>query len=408
MTQNQMLHDFPVLAVPENGKRLIYLDNAATTQRPRQVLNAISSYYEKDNANPYRGVYELAARATEVHERARASVAEFLHAKPEEVIFTQNTTESLNLVAYSYGMEFIKEGDEIALSVAEHHSNLVPWQRVAQAKGAVLRYLYPDKSGHLTEEELTQKIGPKTRLVAIAHVSNVLGLEAPITRIVQQARKAGAVIVLDCAQSIPHMPVDVKALDVDFAAFSGHKLYGPMGIGVLYGKKELLEKMPPFLSGGDMIQSVHEQSVTFGEVPRKFEAGTRNVGGEVGLEAAINYISSIGYSSIMNHEKDLMEYACKKLNEIPYVTIYGEPAAASRHGVISFNVNDVHPHDTASILDAEGVAVRAGHHCAQPLMDFLKITACCRASFAIYNTREDIDALVSGIKNVRRWMGLGT
>ncbi|WP_333792212.1 cysteine desulfurase [Muricomes intestini] len=407
MIQNKIIQDFPALLMQENGKRLVYLDNAATTQHPRQVLDATISYYEKDNANPHRGVYELGARATKAHENARKSVAEFLHTEPEEIIFTQNTTESLNLVAYSYGLEFIKEGDEIALSVAEHHSNLVPWQRVAKAKGAVLKFLYPDESGHLTDEEIEKKIGSKTRLVAIAEVSNVLGLRAPVEKIVSQARKAGAVVVLDCAQSVPHMPVDVKKLDVDFAAFSSHKLYGPMGVGVLYGKKELLEKMPPFLSGGDMIQSVHEQSVTYGEIPRKFEAGTRNVGGEVGLEAAIQYINSIGYDEIMTHEHDLMEYAIGKLKEIPYVTIYGEASAQYRHGVISFNINDVHPHDTASILDAEGVAVRAGHHCAQPLMDYLKITACCRASFAIYNTREDVDMLISGIRNVRRYMGLG-
>lgn len=407
MIQNEIIEDFPALLMQENGKRLVYLDNAATTQHPRQVLDAVTSYYENDNANPYRGVYELGARATEAHEKARTSVAEFLGAEPEEIIFTQNTTESLNLTAYSYGLEFIKEGDEIALSVAEHHSNLVPWQRVARAKGAVLTFLYPDESGHLTEEEITQKIGPNTRLVAIAQVSNVLGLEAPVEKIVARAREVGAVVVLDCAQSVPHMPVDVRILDVDFAAFSSHKLYGPMGVGVLYGKRDLLEKMPPFLSGGDMIQSVHEQSVAYGEIPRKFEAGTRNVGGEVGLEAAIRYINSIGYDEIMTHERDLMKYALENLKEIPYVTVYGEPSAQSRHGVISFNVKGVHPHDTASILDADGVAVRAGHHCAQPLMEYLKITACCRASFAVYNTREDIDMLIAGIKNVRRCMGLG-
>ncbi len=400
-------HDFPALQLMENGKPLVYLDNAATTQHPRQVIEAITSYYEKDNANPYRGVYELGARATEAHERARRAVAEFIGAETEEIIFTQNTTESLNLLAYSYGMEFIEEGDEIALSVAEHHSNLVPWQRVAKAKGAKLCYLYPDENGHLTEDEIKTKIGSKTRLVAIAQVSNVLGLEAPVEQIVKRAREVGAVVVLDCAQSIPHMSVDVKALDVDFAAFSGHKLYGPMGIGVLYGKKELLEKMPPFLSGGDMISSVHEQSVTYAEVPRRFEAGTRNVGGEVGLEAAIKYIDSIGYEAIRSHEQDLMDYAIGKLSEIPYVTIYGEPTAKGRYGVISFNIEGVHPHDTASILDADGIAVRAGHHCAQPLMEYLKINSCCRASFAVYNTRENVDQLVNGIKNVRRCMGFG-
>lgn len=407
MNQSQMLHDFPVLTQGENGKKLVYLDNAATTQRPIEVLDAVKNFYETENANPYRGVYELAAKATEAHEHARNTVAEFINADYDEVIFTQGATEGLNLVAYSYGLNFLKEGDEIVVSVAEHHSNLVPWQRVAKATGAVLKYMYLDDIGRITDEEIEKKIGSKTRLVAIAQVSNVLGLEAPIEKIVKKAHAVGSVVVMDCAQSVPHIPVDVKKLDVDFAAFSGHKIYGPMGVGVLYGKKELLEKMPPFLSGGDMIQSVHEQSVTYGETPRKFEAGTRNVGGEVGLEAAINYVKAIGYDEIMRHEHELMKYAMDQLNQLPYVTIYGEPSAELRHGVIAFNIDEVHPHDTATILDAEGVAIRAGHHCAQPLMDYLDITACARASFAIYNTKEDVDALIRGIKNVRRYLGFG-
>lgn len=399
--------DFPILALPENGKRLAYLDNAATTQRPCQVLDAMRRYYERDNANPDRGVYTLGERATEIHGEARRTVADFLGADEDEIIFTQNTTEGLNLVAYSYGLEFLQEGDEIALSVAEHHSNLVPWQRVARAKGAVLRYLYPNADGWLTEEEIQAKIGPRTRVVAVAQVSNVLGLEAPVAQIVKRAHEVGAVVVLDCAQSAPHLPIDVKALDVDFAAFSGHKLYGPMGIGVLYGKRALLEKMPPFLSGGDMIGSVHEQSATYAEVPRRFEAGTRNVGGEVGLAAAIRYIRSIGFDAIMAHEQDLLTYALGELSKLPFVRVYGAPVAEKRHGVIAFNVEGVHPHDTATILDADGVTVRAGHHCAQPLMEFLGIHSCCRASFAVYNTREDVDQLVRGIRNVRRCMGLG-
>ncbi|QOV19459.1 cysteine desulfurase [Blautia liquoris] len=407
MNQSKLLHDFPVLAQDENGKKLSYLDNAATTQRPVQVLDAVKNFYETENANPYRGVYELAAKATEAHEHARSTVAEFINADHDEVIFTQGTTEGLNLIAYSYGLNFLKDGDEIVISVAEHHSNLVPWQRVAKATGAVLKYMYLDDSGRITDEEIEKKIGSNTRLVAIAQVSNVLGLEAPIEKIVKKAHAVGAVVVMDCAQSLPHIPVDVRKLDVDFAALSGHKIYGPMGIGALYGKKELLEKMPPFLSGGDMIQSVHEQSVTYGEVPRKFEAGTRNVGGEVGLEAAINYVKEIGYDEIIRHEHELIEYAIDQLRDLPYVTIYGEPSDKLRHGVIAFNIDDVHPHDTATILDAEGVAVRAGHHCAQPLMDYLHITACARASFAIYNTKEDVDALIRGIKNVRRYMGFG-
>ncbi|WP_394527161.1 aminotransferase class V-fold PLP-dependent enzyme [Lacrimispora sp. JR3] len=400
--------DFPILTVTENDKPLIYLDNAATTSKPLQVLRAVEAYYRHDNANPHRGVYELAARATKAHEDSRTKVAEFLNASPDEIIFTQNTTESLNLIAYSYGMEFLGEGDEIVLSVAEHHSNLVPWQRVAKRTGAKLVYLYPDSKGHLTEEELNQKITSRTRLVAVGHVSNVLGIEIPVSSIVRLAHQNGAVVVLDCAQSAPHMQVDVKRLDVDFAAFSGHKLYGPMGIGVLYGRKELLEKMPPFLTGGDMIGSVHEQNSTYAEVPRRFEAGTRNVGGEVGLAAAIDYLQSIGWENIKAHERELMTRALEGLAKIPHVTVYGDLSPDKRHGVISFNVEDVHPHDTATLLDADGITVRAGHHCAQPLMEYLKINACVRVSFAVYNTAEEVEAFLNSLRQVRRWMGFGS
>lgn len=400
--------EFPILSVPENGKRLIYLDNAATTSKPLSVLQEVEQYYSHDNANPHRGVYELGVRATDAHENSRQAVAEFLNASSGEIIFTQNTTESLNLTAYSYGLEFLKAGDEIVLSVAEHHSNLVPWQRVAKTTGAKLVYLYPGPDGRLTKEELDKKITAKTRLVAIAHVSNVLGTLAPVEAIVRRAHAVGAVVVLDCAQSAPHLPVDVLALDVDFAAFSGHKLYAPMGIGVLYGKKELLEKMPPFLSGGDMISSVHEHSVSYARGPRRFEAGTRNVGGEVGLAAAIDFLKSLGWDEIQAHEQGLMAHALESLKELPYVTIYGDTCPQRRFGVISFNIEDVHPHDVATILDSDGITVRAGHHCAQPLMDFLGIHSCVRASFGIYNTKEDVDAFLSSVKNVRRWMGLGS
>lgn len=401
-------NDFPILSVPENGKQLIYLDNAATTSKPLAVLRAVEKYYCHDNANPHRGVYDLAVRATDAHEGARKTVAEFLNASPDEIIFTQNTTEALNLTAYSYGLEFLKEGDEIALSVAEHHSNLVPWQRVARATGAKLVYFYPGSDGRLTEEELDKKITSRTRLVAIAHVSNVLGIEVPVDSIVRRAHSVGAVVVLDCAQSVPHLPVDVKALDVDFAAFSGHKLYAPMGVGALYGKKELLEKMPPFLSGGDMISSVHEQSVSYAKGPRRFEAGTRNVGGEVGLAAAIGYLQSLGWEQIQSHEQSLMVRALEGLASMPHVTVYGGSCPQGRHGVISFNVEGVHPHDAATLLDADGITIRAGHHCAQPLMDFLGINACARASFAVYNTAEDVDTFLDSVENIRRWMGLGS
>ena len=407
MNMKSIRDQFPILSVPENGKRLIYLDNAATSFKPLSVLKAVDEYYRMDNANPNRGVYTLGVRSTDIHENARQTVARFVNASPEEIIFTQNATEALNLIAYSYGMEFLKKGDEILISVAEHHSNLVPWQRVAKLTGSKLVYLYPGPDGRITEEELDQKINSSTRLIAIAHVSNVLGTEAPVTSIVRRARLCGAAVVLDCAQSVSHMPIDVKELGVDFAAFSGHKMYAPMGIGVLYGKKELLEKMPPFLSGGDMIASVQEQISTYAEVPRRFEAGTRNVGGEAGLAAAMEYITSMGWETIRDHEHALMDQLLNGLNDLPYISVYGSSDSRDRYGIISFNVEGVHPHDTATILDSEGIAVRAGHHCAQPLMDYLGIGSCVRASIAIYNTEEDISVFLNSLEQVRRWMGYG-
>ena len=406
MQNNPWRKDFPIFSADENGNRLVYLDSAATTQHPTQVLDAVTHYYLHDNANPHRGVYELAMRATDAHEGARHRVAQFFHAGDDEMIFTQNTTESLNLVAYSYGMHFLHAGDEIVLSVAEHHSNLVPWQRVAAAVGAKLVYLYPGADGRLPDEELEQKITSKTRLVAIGMVSNVLGLRAPVEKIVARAHAVGAVVVLDCAQSAPHTPVDVKKLDVDFAACSAHKLYAPMGMGALYVRKEILDKMPPFLSGGDMIGSVHEQTATWAEGPRKFEAGTRNVGGEVGFAAALDYMDGIGWETLEKHEHALLDRMLTGMRTLPWLTVYGEPTANGRYGVVSFNVQDVHPHDVATILDAGGVAVRAGHHCAQPLMEFLGIGSCCRASVALYNDAADIDALLNNLEMVRKVMGL--
>ena len=395
--------DFPLLMQDPT----IYIDNAATTQRPGCVLDAEREFYEKHNANPLRGIYDLSVAATEAYESARDAVRDFIGAQSsQEMIFTRNTTESINLVAYSYGLHFLHAGDEIVLSVAEHHSNLVPWQRVAQATGAKLVYLYPGPDGRLTTGELDKKITAKTRLVAIAMVSNVLGLRAPVEEITARAHAVGAVVVLDCAQAAPHMPVDVKQLDVDFAACSAHKLYAPMGMGALYARAELLEKMPPFLSGGDMIGSVHEQSATWAEGPRKFEAGTRNVGGEVGFAAALDYMDHIGWDAMIQHEHALLDRMLKGMAALPWLTVYGEPTADGRFGVVSFNVQDVHPHDVATILDAGGVAIRAGHHCAQPLMEYLGIGACCRASIALYNTPEDIDALLNNLENVRKVMGL--
>ena len=397
------IQDFPILAPGADGKRLVYLDNGATTQKPRQVLDAVIRYYETENANPHRGVYDLAMRATDAHENSRAAVAKFLNAEEDEIVFTQNASEALNLVAQSWGRAFVGEGDEILIYVAEHHSNLVPWQRIAAEKSAVLRYLYPNAEGRLTEEELDKKITPRTKIVGAAQVSNVLGLEIPVKALVEKAHAVG-----DIAQSVAHLPIDLKALDVDFAAMSGHKIYAPMGVGALYGKRELLEKMPPFLSGGDMINQVHEQRTTYAEAPRKFEAGTRNVGGEVGLAAALDYVNQVGWDAIVAHENALIEQAVAGMAKLPYVTVYGEATAAGRHGVLSFNVENVHPHDVATILDSTGVCIRAGHHCAQPLMEYLGIGSCCRASFALYNTAEDVQALLDGLKNVREVMGLGS
>ena len=406
---NPYLKDFPILNEQTNGKKLVYLDNAATTQKPLSVLRAVDEYYRTFNANPHRGLYSLSIRATEAYENARHTVKEFIHAeKDEEIIFTRNASEALNLVAYSYGMTFLKEGDEIVLPVSEHHSNLLPWQMVAGRTGAKLVYLYPDASGHLTDAEIDAKITPRTKLVALAHVSNVLGTVYPVAEIARKAHAVGAVVVLDCAQSIPHYPLNVTELDADFAAFSGHKMLAPMGIGVLYGKQELLDKMPPFLTGGEMIEYVYEQEATFAPLPQKFEAGTQNVGGAIGLAAAIEYLKNVGYDTIIKTESELLTYMLQGLAKIPHITVHGDTSGASeRCGVISFNVDEVHPHDVSSILDADGVAIRAGHHCAQPLMHYLNVNATCRASLYFYNTKEDIDIFLASLKKVRGLLGYG-
>jgi len=406
---SEYLHDFPILQKPMNGKRLVYLDNGATTQKPLAVIQAIEEYYTTFNANPHRGAYDLSMKATEVYENARETVQNFIGAeKASEVIFTKNATESLNLLAYSYGMNFINAGDEIVISIAEHHSNLVPWQQVAKAKGAILKYLYLNKAGLITDEEIEQKIGSKTKIVAVTQVSNVLGIINPIDKIVAKAHGVGAVVVIDGAQSVPHFKVDVQALDADFLVFSGHKMLSPMGIGVLYGKEELLNKMPPFLCGGDMIDYVWEQDTSFAPLPAKFEAGTQNVGGASGLAAAIGYIEKIGFSRIEQIEQELIQYALPKLQKLPYITLYGCDSLVNKTGVISFNVQDIHPHDVSTILDADGVAIRAGHHCAHPLMQFLGVNATCRASLYFYNTREDIDALIDSLGRVRGVLGYGS
>lgn len=398
------LDDFPILRSEMNGHALAYLDNGATTQKPHDVVRSICGYYGGCNANPHRGVYELSVKATKVYEDARRKVADFLNAKSaREIIFTKNATESLNLIAYSYGLNNLHAGDEILITIAEHHSNLVPWQRVAQATGAKLNYIYLEADGNLSARDIETKLTERTKILAVTQISNVLGLINDVKKIAAQAHQVGAIIVVDGSQSVPHIPVDVQDLDADFLAFSGHKMLAPMGIGVLYGKKKILEDMPPFLSGGDMIEYVEEQTTTYAELPQKFEAGTQNVGGAAGLSAAIDYLQSVGFAEIERIERELTTYAIAELKKLPYVELYGCDAE-NKIGLITFNIRDVHPHDVATILDAQGVAIRAGHHCAQPLMKYLGQNATCRASFYFYNTRRDVERLIEAIQSVRSVM----
>lgn len=405
----EFLKDFPLLNREISGQKIAYLDNGATTQKPEPVIKAICGYYGGCNANPHRGAYALSVKATDIYEEARVRTANFINVKrPQEIVFTKNATEALNLIAYSYGLNNIGAGDEIVISISEHHSNLVPWQHVAKAKGATLKYIYLEADGNLSAEEIENKITERTKLVAVTQVSNVLGLKNDVAAIVKKAHSVGAVCVVDGSQSVAHMAVDVQALGADFFAFSGHKMLSPMGIGVLYGKYELLDAMPPFLMGGDMIEYVQEQDTTWAELPAKFEAGTQNVGGAAGLTAAIDYLEKITFDRIEAIEKDLVDYALPKLRELPYIELYGcDSTRDNKTGIITFNVKDVHPHDVATILDSYGVNVRAGHHCAQPLHRYLGQNASCRASFYLYNTREDIDRWIEALKKVRGVLGYG-
>lgn len=400
--------EFPILQRKMNGQPLVYLDNGATTQKPEKVVQALCNYYGGCNANPHRGAYELSVQATGIYEKARAHAQRFIHAgKPEEIVFTKNATEALNLVAYSYGLPFVGPGDEIVITVTEHHSNLVPWQMVAKQKQASLKYIYLEQDGNLSEEDMETKITERTKVVAVTHVSNVLGLVNDVRRVADKAHSVGAVCVVDGSQSAPHMAVDVQRLGADFFAFSGHKLLSPMGIGVLYGREALLEKMPPFLRGGDMIEYVEEQDASFAELPAKFEAGTQNVGGAAGLDAAMEYLESFTFSKIRQIEQDLLDYALPRLRELPFIELYGcDSRRDNKTGIITFNVKGVHPHDVATILDAQGVAIRAGHHCAQPLMRYLGQNATCRASFYLYNTKEDIERWIAALHEVRKVMRL--
>lgn len=403
MTENYK-KDFPLLM----QNKTVYIDNAATAQRPQSVIDAETDFYTKYNANPMRGIYKLSVEATEAYERARTAVQKFIGAESaDEIIFTRNTTESINLIAYSYGLSNVGEGDEVLVSIAEHHSNLLPWQTVCRQTGAKLKFIECEADGSIDLDKAASMIGGKTKIVAMTQLSNVLGREYPIKELAAAAHRVGAVMVADGAQSTPHIPVNVSELGVDFFAFSGHKLYGPMGIGVLYGRKELLDKMPPFLTGGEMIESVTRDSAVFAEVPHKFEAGTVNAAGAVGLKAAIDYVNSIGFDKIHSRELEVSKYAFDRLKEANGINIIGAAEADKHNGIITFTVDGVHPHDVSEILASDNIAVRAGHHCAQPLLKHLGYRATVRASFAFYNTKDDADKFLESVSSVRRRMGYG-
>ena len=397
-------NDFPLLM----QNKIIYIDNAATSQRPQCVIDAEGDFYKNYNANPLRGLYSLSVEATEVYENAREAVRKFIGAeKSNEIIFTRNTTESLNLVAYSYGLSNVKKGDEIVVSIMEHHSDLLPWQMVAKTCGAELKFIECAKDGSIDLEKVKELITSRTKIVAMTQVSNVLGREYPVKEIAKLAHEKGAVMVVDGAQSTPHMRVDVTDLDADFFAFSGHKLLAPMGIGVLYGKEELLEKMPPFLSGGEMIDSVTRTSAVYAELPHKFEAGTVNAAGAAGLKAAIDYIEKVGFDYIGEREIALTSRAIEKMKKIPHVNIIGSENADEHTGIVTFTIDNVHPHDISEILAADGIAVRAGHHCAQPLLTHLGLNSTARASFAFYNTEDEVDKFTDSVATIRERMGYG-
>lgn len=398
-----IIKDFPILEQQVNGKRLAYLDSTATSQKPKQVIDALSDYYERYNSNVHRGVHTLGSLATDGYEGARETVRRFIHAKYfEEIIFTRGTTAAINMIAHSYGDANVSEGDEIVVTQMEHHANLVPWQQLAKRQGATLKFIPMAEDGTITLEAVRETVSERTKIVAIAHVSNVLGTINDIKAIAEIAHEHGAIISVDGAQSVPHMKVDVQDLNVDFYSFSGHKMLGPTGIGVLYGKREHLNQMEPTEFGGDMIDFVDLYDSTWTDLPTKFEAGTPLIAQAIGLQAAIEYIESIGFDAIHEHEHALTTYAYEQMSQIEGIDIYG-PSQDKRAGIITFNLKDVHPHDVATALDTEGVAVRAGHHCAQPLMKWLNVSSTARASFYIYNTKEDIDQLVEGLKQTKEF-----
>lgn len=396
---NELRNDFSILTTKMNDQPLVYLDNAATTQKPQQVLDEIINYYQTANANVHRGTYTLANDATNRYEQARKTVAEFINTEPEQIIFTRSTTESLNWLAQSF-VNQLKPGDEIVLTIAEHHSNIVPWQQLAQKTGAILKYVVLDQTGKISIQDAQNKISAKTKIVTFAYVSNVLGSQAPIMELTRLAHANNAIVIVDGAQAVAHFPIDVAQLDIDFLAFSGHKMYGPTGIGVLYGKKEQLDKMPPVQFGGEMIDEVTQTGATWQASPLKFEAGTPNIAGAVGLAAAIEYIQKIGWGKIEAHEKHLMQIAFDNLKTIPNITIYGSQVATEHIGVIAFNIGNLHPHDIATGLDLSGIAIRAGQHCAQPLMSYLQVGATLRLSTSIYNQASELMTLTKSLKEI--------
>ena len=397
--------DFPILdRNVRGGSHLVYLDNAASSQKPNVVIDALADYYRRYNANVHRGIHTLSEEATDEYERARRKIQRFINAEsPEELIFVRNTTEAINLVAHSYG-ERLREGDEILLTEMEHHSNLVPWQLLADRKGARLKFIPMSDDGTLDLTGLDGLLTDRTRIVAISHMSNVLGTINPVEEITRRAHAAGAVVLLDAAQSVPHMPVDVQAIGADFLAFSGHKMLGPMGVGVLYGRREILESMPPFLGGGNMIMFVDLEHSTWNELPDKFEAGTPDAGGAIALGVAVDYLAAVGMENIRRHEQEITDYAIEVLMGLDDLALYGPKSADSRGGVLAFNFADIHPHDLGTLLDRDGVAIRAGHHCCQPLMRRLGQVATARASFYLYNTRDEVDMLASALVNAKKVM----
>lgn len=396
----QIRAEFPILARKIGAKPLVYLDNAATTQKPQRVIDAIIRYYSAENANIHRGVHTLSQEATEHYEQARRTVQSFIHAAdPGEIVFVRGTTEGINLVAQTWGRASIRSGDEILISAMEHHSNIVPWQMLAEEKGAKLRVAPIDDNGELLLDEFETLLGPRTKIVAIAHISNALGTINPVRKVAEMAHRWNARVLLDGAQAVPHMAVDMCELDCDFYVFSGHKIYGPTGIGILYGKAELLDAMPPYQGGGDMISSVTFEKTLYNRLPYKFEAGTPNVAGGIGLGTALEYVTAIGLPPIAQHEQEVLDYGTKRLQAVPGLRLIG--TAREKAGVLSFVLEGVHPHDIGTILDQEGIAIRTGHHCAQPLMERFGVAATARASIALYNTTEDIDALAAGLEKVR-------